>query len=858
MAVDATLPQIPLSPFAKAWHQCRTRLERATGSLTQAKEQLQPPVDVAVLRKLIEEVRVEQHRHDNFERQIHSVQDKGPWHWSPDAFAKQIAIVNGQLFGRVVLDKQLLCQWDFANTHLDRFLDFHRYLTHNMAHQLIYWSPASAPNPVAHLIQVAQHLLHAYRDMSGFVAVMKALMLPQVRRLRPVWKACPAKHKDVFKEMMLLLNPDQQYQAYHQVLGQHLARFFFSAATFSSSQSMSRMVVIPWMQPHLLSLYAIVQDYAVASTPARPELVLSGPGLRKLAVTMALLEQCQTCRASAPLQSPSPTTPASPSSSSSSSMEILEDYLRPWLPQQQRLRYSSDATTVSKRLHRQSMLAVATSKPSLTDNHPLVSDLLTLPPGDVLLHHWLVSRVYLQMDQLLEESLHVHPLATKEAEITKPLAILAVDDQTIQSILQDKHPFFFSSLILHDVLAASLPTDQPVSLSASDPAHDGLSTTKNDDNDDDDDDDDGLDVTTALFMPAANATVDADPVAKATTNHSRVIDADQPTSSLLSDRENAPLPHGSAHANNNDPEPASRTSKEWLEPDQPSSDNKADPSQTHHQAEQVAQKDKSSPVPLERNGSPVSAPAPAMSNETVVDAPVEKDPVTTQSRAQATPPPTYAPELPMSPSVDPSSPVPDKLATSTAKLSALSPTAPEFIPSTMQRGDSSSSSLVKPPSSKPDLTRRLPSSMTVSPASSYADHPANDTQSSTDSEEWNGYPTPALDLQTHPASQQEDDEADGDIWTGYPGTDNHRPSSFVAYTTINKEDISFDAAAPAPNLATGARRGSLQSLVSDEWKGYHAAKMEASWELETALKVQQHDWQGYALGALDDEEPEDQ
>jgi hypothetical protein len=83
----------------------------------------------------------------------------------------------------------------------------------------------------------------------------------------------------------------------------------------------------------------------------------------------------------------------------------------------------------------------------------------------------------------------------------------------------------------------------------------------------------------------------------------------------------------------------------------------------------------------------------------------------------------------------------------------------------------------------------------------------------TDSETWNGYPVP--------------EEEDEEVWKGYPG----------------------------PNSSTDSpRRTSSQSETSEEWKGYHATKMEATWQRESALKVQQHEWQGYTLETLDEDE----
>ncbi|CAO3648714.1 unnamed protein product [Cunninghamella echinulata] len=59
MAINATIPSIPLSPITKAWLLCQDNLEQADEALKTAKKQTHPEVSLNVLRRLIEDVRIQ-------------------------------------------------------------------------------------------------------------------------------------------------------------------------------------------------------------------------------------------------------------------------------------------------------------------------------------------------------------------------------------------------------------------------------------------------------------------------------------------------------------------------------------------------------------------------------------------------------------------------------------------------------------------------------------------------------------------------------------------------------------------------------------------------------------------------------
>ncbi|KAI9279350.1 hypothetical protein BY458DRAFT_584856 [Sporodiniella umbellata] len=337
-----SLPVIPLSPIVQSYILSSSAYSQATEKLEEAK-QSEPPLSVGALRRLIENVRVEENRLESLSRKIESVEGATLFFWDADTLARQITIINSLLFNNVVLDKKTLSQEH--STGLSRFIDFHNYLSHNMAHQLIYWVELSKPdnqtvvvppihpkdNLTTHLIRVAYLLLHSYRDFSGFAAVMKAFSLPQVRRLNNI----PPSSQQMFNEMSLIISPANNYQAYHHSL--------YNKLELHMAKNNVR-IAIPWVQPHLI----MIQNTAAADVPVPSHYT-----------ELSILELCQG-----------------------------------------HFSTSLDINNRSKSV-----------QPVCLDGTMImpVSNLNELGTGNELMHHWLVSRVYLDNEQLMYESVHVQP-----------------------------------------------------------------------------------------------------------------------------------------------------------------------------------------------------------------------------------------------------------------------------------------------------------------------------------------------------------------------------------------------------------------------------------------------------------------
>ncbi|KAI9355862.1 RasGEF domain-containing protein [Pilaira anomala] len=318
--------------------------------------------------------------------------------WDSDALARQIAVIDCQLYSHVLLDKRSLSQLDADGTKLVHLVDFHHYLTHSFAHQLIYWAELIKPentvlassvvppvhtkdNLITHLVRVAYLLLHAYRDFSGFAAIMKALTVPEVRRLKKLWQPLTSRTKDMFRDLAQIIAPAKSYHAYHTCLRTKLE-------VHHHTGNGGMMIAVPWIQPHLLSIRSIVTAYTAGDDHDQQhsgDIVLSAPGAHKLNIELSILELCQH---------------NSTIDTSSGNDFLLEDIFTT----DKKSKRASVAAS-SKAIHIEGLRTAVIP----------VSNLNHLAPGDQLTHHWLVSRVYLRKDQLINESIEVEPLKSGES-----------------------------------------------------------------------------------------------------------------------------------------------------------------------------------------------------------------------------------------------------------------------------------------------------------------------------------------------------------------------------------------------------------------------------------------------------------
>jgi hypothetical protein len=767
---NAGLPVIPLSPLAQSYIIGSNALNLATKKLADAKK-ANPPVQVDVLRGLLENSRVETEHLNTLTRQMQSLESATALNWDADLLARQIALLDSQLYNLAFLDKRSLCQLDKEQSKLVHLVDFHHYLCHSVAHQLIYWAELLTDNScavvppvhpakdslVTHWVRVAYLLLHAYRDFSGFAAIIKALTFPEVRRLnKRLWQNCNSRTKDMFRDLVQMVSPAQNYNAYHACLRTKLEMYA------NKSRSGGIMIAVPWIQPHLLSIRSIVSAYTAGDNEdpfltmgGGADIVLSTPGAHKLDLQLAILELCQH--------------------NSSSSDLSLEDILGTLVTSTTNNKRASMAHHHNKAIHIEGLRAAVLPVPNL--NH--------LAPGDLLTNHWLVSRVYLRKDQLINESMEVEPLKAGET-----ISCDADDDfveenpsnRFIRQQQQRQQPVVSNTTSRRTSFVQAVP--RPVSVASS---HSSNHSDSGDHPQPEVIEQELVDMSTKPTKVETTPIVD-------TSNSEEEEALEKDTTK----EEQVPQPSVTIDESTEEQPPAAETKETPLtKPVEhevtPSTLTPTPLTEQEPQNESVIEVEQPKQVESSTvEQVPAAAAAAAESVVIVVEEEINQEEMANSSSS-----------IKLASDISSS-------ASSSKQKSRLSPTAPEFVPGT----------------SNYSQAKKADSVITSTTDEKWLGYPIREEDEEvctlrTDSEKWGGYPVPS------PTTDKEEEEEDEEVWKGYPG----------------------------PNSSTDSpRRASSQSETSEEWKGYHATKIEADWQRESALKVQEHEWQGYALETLDEDE----
>ncbi|KAF9207574.1 hypothetical protein BGZ49_000105 [Haplosporangium sp. Z 27] len=380
------VPMIPISPLTRqallhsyTLSQVTQKFEQAKqGSSSQGSPSPSGSRDLASLRRLIEDVRIQKAKLDAVNTQMQIVSASTITSWDPDMIARQITIIDTQLFKDVSVPKDLT-RSDRNTSSAQRCIDFEIYITHSVAHLLLLeWntsrqqSPNSSPvssknhapapiNAVAHMIKVANILLNVCRNFNGFMAVMAALASPEIKRMHKLWSGVTSKTKDSFKKLVQIYLAQDYKRCYKEVLLQKLDAF--------QDVGKDAIVAIPWMRYHMDDVKSIINSYLTGheSTDGLNNIVLSAPGARKLSTVSALLMQCRT--------------------NENSSQDV-------------------DGNSSSTNAKHREALQIEGLKMPLTP----IWDLASLGSGDVSLQHWLLSRPFLNKQQLIDESLEIEPL----------------------------------------------------------------------------------------------------------------------------------------------------------------------------------------------------------------------------------------------------------------------------------------------------------------------------------------------------------------------------------------------------------------------------------------------------------------
>ncbi|CAO3569349.1 unnamed protein product [Mortierella alpina] len=386
------IPMIPLSPLTRQALLNSHALSLVTQRLEQAKQGSASPKssaagsgprDLASLRRLIEDVRIQKAKLDAVNAQIQSIASSTVTSWDPDTIARQLTIIDTSLFAKVAIPRDLV-RADRKFAAAQTCIDFENYVAHSTAHLLLLeWSSSRqttsedglatpkghsahpSVNAVAHMIRVAHILLHVYRNFNSFRAVMRALMSPEVKRMHGLWSKVPSKTKDTFKRLVSTYQDQSAVTSYKEMLVQKLDAF--------QDVGKDAVVAIPWMRYHQDEVKSIIYSYLTGheSASGSGDVVLSAPGARKLSAVTALLMQCRT--------------------NETAHFDRSD---------------REDSSAQAKRSKNREPVQVDGLKVPLTP----VWDLGSLGAGEVTLHHWILTRPFLNKQQLIDESLEIEPL----------------------------------------------------------------------------------------------------------------------------------------------------------------------------------------------------------------------------------------------------------------------------------------------------------------------------------------------------------------------------------------------------------------------------------------------------------------
>lgn len=373
------LPLIPLSPLTQTSIEYAKALAQTTKSLSETSASDSSSSNIISL--LNKDLSKERENLDRLTKDIQNVQSQFLPDLNSYEIAREIAHINCSLFRLVVLDQTWISNFD-KRSNIVPLLDFHRYLSHSFAHQVIYSveqeqedgqkkakkrkSLNNSNNMITQLIQIAYILLHVYRDFSGCTAILTCLQMPEVQRLETLWTQCPSKLLTTYKELVVILSPSNNYEAYHHHLWLHTARFL------NASALKSQMIAVPFMHAHLTIIRNLIHTHSAVISPNKQTLVLSEAGKKSFVSAIHVLEFCQQHLKIDPVELEPPNNKRLSTSKRSSTG----------------LKLSVSSCSELDKLH---------SNPSL--------------------YHWLVSRAYLNRSQLHHESLQVEPLAVGEIEL---------------------------------------------------------------------------------------------------------------------------------------------------------------------------------------------------------------------------------------------------------------------------------------------------------------------------------------------------------------------------------------------------------------------------------------------------------
>ncbi|KAJ3056218.1 hypothetical protein HK097_007701 [Rhizophlyctis rosea] len=279
-----SVPQIPLSTLQRQLIQHTHQLKVAEHRYTAAQHATPEPA-LSVMRRLVEDLRMERTKVEDLTTKAHLVSLKPIHEWDPESLSLSIASTNATLFKAIKPRDDLIHH--STSQPLHACLDFRRYFERVILDAILS-NPSQGHRVVQTAVSTAYILLHVYRDLNGLSAILSALSSADFIRLRAIWELVPQKTRDILRhlESVFGLGSGQD----HIRLVRDLLRHHYKGGGVLS--------VLPYLQPMVDEIKDINSAYQAGfeggstSSGGRQTAVLSDIGVRAQEEIVAIVELC--------------------------------------------------------------------------------------------------------------------------------------------------------------------------------------------------------------------------------------------------------------------------------------------------------------------------------------------------------------------------------------------------------------------------------------------------------------------------------------------------------------------------------------------------------------------------------------
>jgi hypothetical protein len=266
-----------------------------------------PGMSTQVLRRLIEDVRIEKDKVDTTEDLIKSMNLYSLESFEADYFAKQLTVLDLVLMKPLNdnLPQTLLqyAQRGRGTVALDRFCHFQKYLASILTDAILTAQPD--PNPtlvkrgsvmvkptatlspasararmIQHVINILKHLLQKYNNHASAGTLVSVLTSLEITRLRRTWPLVDPSARDVLERIkkrrgFVPLDPRKDDE--EETIGSEWDGYLVGELLEQASPNSQRWTIIPWLQGAVLravediwTKYGTSQQIHVGHVPLTP------------------------------------------------------------------------------------------------------------------------------------------------------------------------------------------------------------------------------------------------------------------------------------------------------------------------------------------------------------------------------------------------------------------------------------------------------------------------------------------------------------------------------------------------------------------------------------------------------------